>query len=106
MTYETDRELLKRAQLRAAALGIALSPRATLTSACMVLNLATVPPRPEQAARVLRAWLQPQARPCAAQKLPHNAPRATDTIALAEMRRRLRAVLPTARTIRHDEGDA
>lgn len=59
-TQNTDDLAALRAQVieHAATRGLQLSPAATLSGMALALRLAATPPRPAQAATMLRAWLE------------------------------------------------
>lgn len=59
-TQNTDDLAALRAQVigHAATRGLQLSPAATLSGMALALRLAAAPPRPAQAAAMLRAWLE------------------------------------------------
>lgn len=51
-------EIIQAARQRAAQMGRPLSAVATLSGACVALQLCQVPPRPTEAARILARWIE------------------------------------------------
>lgn len=81
----TTHQLLLDVRRKAAESGRQLAGQLTLSGACMALGLSRTPPAPQEAARLLRDWT---ARPSQARTT--KPPGWADTLALREMRERLR----------------